>query len=200
MGQNPRVGGAFFSPWFGIESSDNLNLIQPVNPWTGDQWLIYNEYEYFQWSPENNSHVVEPGDILFGSVTFNAREQSYTILHSDLNDSWSVSTKIPVQKTWTGEYKNFKIAYIVFEKVNYFNQYPPDNEVTFFDIKIKYDGQTVKPVWKTDIVDDVCNNRAHIIDSNTVQITWDVDAANPPLKKFELSQSRKSLGKTQVLQ
>ncbi len=25
---NPARGGAFYSPWFGIESSDNLNLIQ----------------------------------------------------------------------------------------------------------------------------------------------------------------------------
>jgi hypothetical protein len=41
-GDNPARGDAFFSPWFGIETSDNLNLIQPVNPWTGDQWEIYN--------------------------------------------------------------------------------------------------------------------------------------------------------------
>ena len=32
---DPVKKGAFFSPWFGIESSDNLNLIQPVNPWDG---------------------------------------------------------------------------------------------------------------------------------------------------------------------
>ena len=31
----PKIPGAFYSPWFGIESSDNLNLIQPVNPWSG---------------------------------------------------------------------------------------------------------------------------------------------------------------------
>ena len=35
VGQNPKRGCAFFSPWYGIEASDNLNLIQPVNPWTG---------------------------------------------------------------------------------------------------------------------------------------------------------------------
>merc|ERR1711907_8830 len=45
----PRHGGAFYSPWFGIESSDNLNLIQPVNPWTGNSWSMY--IEYFQWEP-----------------------------------------------------------------------------------------------------------------------------------------------------
>lgn len=29
-GGNPKQGGAFYSPWFGIETSDNLNLFQPV--------------------------------------------------------------------------------------------------------------------------------------------------------------------------
>ena len=29
-GGNPSQGGAFYSPWFGIETSDNLNLFQPV--------------------------------------------------------------------------------------------------------------------------------------------------------------------------
>jgi len=29
---NPARGGAFYSPWFGIESSDNLNLIQVCLP------------------------------------------------------------------------------------------------------------------------------------------------------------------------
>jgi hypothetical protein len=43
---NPTVDGLFFGIWFGIETSDNLNLIQPVMPWLGDSssgWNIYNE-------------------------------------------------------------------------------------------------------------------------------------------------------------
>jgi hypothetical protein len=42
--QTPVDGGAFWSPWFGVETSDNLNLLQPVNPWVGDSYSIYNEY------------------------------------------------------------------------------------------------------------------------------------------------------------
>jgi len=37
----------------------------------------------------------QAGDVLFGSVTFNADDQSYTMYHSDMNDGWSVSTTIP---------------------------------------------------------------------------------------------------------
>ena len=31
---------AFFSRWFGMDPADNLNLIQPVNPWSGSAWSI----------------------------------------------------------------------------------------------------------------------------------------------------------------
>lgn len=181
VGQNPKQGGAFFSPWFGIESSDNLNLIQPVNPWTGSSWLIYNEY--FQWRPQNNinsaQHKVNPGDVLFGSVTFNPTAQSYTIYHSDVNSGWSVSTDIPVQKVGQG-YKNYTIVYIVYEKDARCQQYPPDGQVTFYDIKVEYDNAQVTPKWTTGIVDDVCNFRAHIVNGSTVQITWDTSMEHTP--------------------
>merc|ERR1712232_1459106 len=85
MGE-PVNKNCFYSPWFGIESSDNLNLIQPVNPWTGREWEIYNEY--FQWRPTHNensrSHVVYPGDLIYGSVTFDEARQEYNIYHADL--------------------------------------------------------------------------------------------------------------------
>lgn len=175
VGQNPVVGGAFFSPWFGIEASDNLNLIQPVNPWVGDSWQIYNEY--FQWSPEYNydsdATTVNPGDVLFGSVTYVPENNTYTIFHSDQTSGWSVTSSIPIQQDDSGNYKNYTIAYIVFEKDADCNQYPPDGSVTFYDIEIQYDGKTVSPAWTTGYVDDVCNNRATIVDEQTVKITWD---------------------------
>ncbi len=31
--KNPRPSQSFYSPWFGIDTADNLNLLQPVNPW-----------------------------------------------------------------------------------------------------------------------------------------------------------------------
>lgn len=171
---DPKETGAFFSPWFGIESSDNKNLIQPVNPWEEDQWYIYNEY--FQWSPEDNkdsrSHEVSAGDILFGSVTFDEDSQSYAMYHSDLNDGWSVSTTIDVQEE-LGVYKNYTMAYFVFEKEARCEQYPPDGKVTFYNISIYWDGEKQSPKWSTSYVDDVCNNRANVIDESTIEITWD---------------------------
>ncbi len=37
---NPRNSNSFYSPWFGIDTADNLNLLQPVNPWLGNEWCV----------------------------------------------------------------------------------------------------------------------------------------------------------------
>ena len=50
---------AFYSPWFGMDPADNLNLIQPVNPWLGGGWAMYTEY--FQWQPVHNSNSDQHG-------------------------------------------------------------------------------------------------------------------------------------------
>jgi len=172
---DPNESGAFFSPWFGIEASDNLNLIQPVNPWVEDHWEIYNEY--FQWEPENNinsnSHHVHAGDTLFGSVTYNPKTKSYTMYHKDLTDGWSVSTTIPIQiDPDTGLHKNFTIAYFVMEKEWDCSQYPANGQVIFYDIKISYSDTRVQPIWTTGFVDDVCSCRATILNSTALEITW----------------------------
>eukprot|EP00026_Physarum_polycephalum_P016542 Phypoly_transcript_17470.p1 GENE.Phypoly_transcript_17470~~Phypoly_transcript_17470.p1 ORF type:complete len:224 (+),score=34.94 Phypoly_transcript_17470:84-755(+) len=171
---NPKRKGAFFSPWFGIESSDNLNLIQPVNPWSGDGWQIYNEY--FQWKPTHNQNSkainVKAGDVVYGQVTYNPNTNAYDMYHSVLATGESVNMSVPIQKDDNGQYKVFTIMYFVFEKVWACDMYPPNNQVTFYDIVAQYDGQTVAPKWNTSYVDDACNNRAQILNETAIQITW----------------------------
>jgi hypothetical protein len=40
-------------------------------------------------------------------------------------------------------------------------------QVTFFDVIVEYDNQVVSPTWTTSYVDDVCNNRAHVLNETT---------------------------------
>lgn len=133
----PAQGGAFYSPWFGIETSDNLNLFQPVNPWLGNSWAGY--IEYFQWQPENNINsaqgTVRPGDIIYGNVSLASDGKSYDSYHSSSN-GWSVRMNVPIQKKGkVGALKEYSIVYFVFEKPANCQQYPPEQKVTFSDIR-----------------------------------------------------------------
>jgi len=180
-GSNPVKSSAFFSPWFGLDTTDNLNLIQPVNPWTGSQWEIYNEY--YQWQPTHNensaSHVVAAGDVLYGSITFNQADESYMLYHKDMTSGWSVNMSVPVQKSGTA-YKNYTIIYFVYEKVAQCSQYPPDGEVTFYNIHVEVGGKDVTSQisWTTAYVEDVCDFRAHVVNTSAIQITWNTKLDN----------------------
>jgi len=183
VGALPIPSGAFFSPWFGIDTSDNMNLLQPVNPWFGSApWQIYTEY--YQWSDGYNSNSeaqsANPGDTLLGRITYMGDgQQAYKIIQTDTTSQVSSSQVQPVQQDGNGVYKNYTIAYVVYEKVNDCNEYPPDGQVTFTSIRVFCNGTQITPQWTTSYVEDVCNNRAHVIAADTIRITWDTSAPNP---------------------
>eukprot|EP01084_Bolivina_argentea_P269685 458385_1 len=178
LNSDPEPVGCYYSPWFGIETSDNLNLIQPVNPWDGlSQWSIYNEY--FQWEPIDNynskSGKTRPGDLIYGSVTFNENKQSYHMIHTDLTNRFTVESDIAVQKDpKTNNYKKYTIGYFVFEKTCTFcTEYPPNNIIIFHNITVYYGGKKIaKPKIITAVVDEICEFKAHVIDDSTISITW----------------------------
>lgn len=150
--------------------------MQPVNPFN-EQWTIYNEY--FQWRPEHNynskMHDVKPGDIIYGSVTYNGDlNNSYTLYITDLNDKWSVNTIIDIQKEQNGQnYKRYTIGYVVFEhECKTCAHYPPDNSIIFYNISMEYNYTKVEPKWTTAVKTDLCNNRASILNESAIQITW----------------------------
>jgi hypothetical protein len=185
VGQSPNPSFAFFSPWFGIDASDNLNLLQPVNPWMGTSWAMYTEY--YQWSPSYNqnsqSHQVNAGDILHGTVTFNGEDQqSYTLTQTDLTTGKTSQQTIPVQKK-NGVHKNYTVQYVVYEKVAQCYQYPPDNQVTFYDIAVFCNGVPYTPQWTTGVVDEVCNFQAHVVSPSQIQITWDSNGKSLPINR-----------------
>lgn len=60
-----KKSSAYYSPWFGMDTSDNMDLIQPVSPYFGyHPWDSDTRYpieggylaytEYYQWKPTHN--------------------------------------------------------------------------------------------------------------------------------------------------
>ena len=145
VGQNPSPSDSFFSPWFGMDPADNLNLIQPVNPWTSDSWSMYTEY--YQWSPEDNSnsdqYSVNAGQTLHGALVYSANSDSYTLTQTIVETGDSSSQVVQCQSG-----KKFTIPYVVYEKTFPCSTYPPDQIVTFKNIIVECDGQVNQILFK----------------------------------------------------
>lgn len=186
---NAPASAAFYSPWIGMDTTDNLNLLQPVNPWMGQSWSFYTEY--FQWSPEDNSNSqsvpTTSGHKLKGSITWNGNQaQSYTILQRDTNDQTHSTQTINVQRDQAGQHKNYTILYVVFEKVAQCPDYPPNEKISFHDLQVECNGAPFKPQWQTAFVEDVCEFRAHVNpqDPHVVNMTWNTQASMTPAQKI----------------
>ena len=120
--------------------------------------------------------------MLYGNITFDEAAQAYTVFHSS-SDGWHVTTTIKVQRHLDGVYKNYTIAYFVFEKVAQCAQYPPNNNVTFYNISIEWEGSRLQPQWSSAFVEDACNNRgthAHIAPHTQPTHTLSHTPPSPP--------------------
>lgn len=182
VGENAKHSRSFYSPWFGMDPADNLNLIQPVNPWSGRSWSMYTEY--YQWSPTYNSNSqqlsVSAGQTLHGSLVYNA-DDSYTLSQTVVETGATSSQVVQCQ-----EGKKFTIPYVVYEKTFPCRTYPPDNSVTFRNIIVECDGSdcTQEVSWQAKVKDANCDMTAHVdsaslpTDSNEISITWNVNAAS----------------------
>eukprot|EP00163_Fabomonas_tropica_P027436 TRINITY_DN5286_c0_g1_i2.p1 TRINITY_DN5286_c0_g1~~TRINITY_DN5286_c0_g1_i2.p1 ORF type:complete len:284 (-),score=87.89 TRINITY_DN5286_c0_g1_i2:145-969(-) len=177
VSNNPRPSFAFFSPWFGADTTDNLFLIQPVNPWEGGQWNGY--CENFIWQPVYNqdspSFSVSPGQTMHGIMTYDASSDSYNVTQScvETGATSSLQAKVPNGKKVT-------IPYVVYEKTWPCRDYPSDEKVTFYDIKASCDNQdcTSQVKWEAKVKDANCDFAAHINSNNTIDITWNTQAAS----------------------
>merc|ERR1719272_1002029 len=113
VSNNPSSSSAFFSPWFGMDPLDNLNLIQPVNPWSGGEWSMYTEY--FQWKPTHNSNSpqkgVEAGQTLHGFLIYDTATDSYNLTQTVVETGATSYQNVRCQ--WG---KKYKLPYVVYEK------------------------------------------------------------------------------------
>lgn len=180
VGADPKRSRAFFSPWFGMDPDDNLNLIQPVNPWGQGAWSMYTEY--YQWSPTHNSnsrsYTVKAGQTLHGSLVYDDKSDSYTLTQT-IVETGDTSTQVVACQNG----KKYTLPYVVYEKTWTCADYPPDEIVTFRDIYIECDGTdcTAATEWEGKVKDDNCNMAAHIAQNSTateISITWDTSLSS----------------------
>jgi len=168
---------AFYSPWFGMDPNDNLNLIQPVNPWSGTAWSMYTEY--YQWQPTKNSnsksYAVSPGDTLQGTLTYDASTDSYLLQQHNLKTGDISSQTVVCQNG-----KAYRIPYIVYEKVWPCADYPPTQMVNFTINAAECDGVDCKNQiqWAAKVKDANCQMAAHILSQTSISITWNIKAAS----------------------
>jgi len=173
----PKRSSSFYSPWFGMDPSDNLNLIQPVNPWMGNKWVMYTEY--YQWRPTHNSNSpqqpVNAGQTLHGSLQYSASSDSYLLSQVVVETGRKSSQEVKCQNG-----KKYVIPYVVYEKLTSCGNYPPDGKVLFENITAECDGKdcTKEIKWEAKVKDRNCNMQAHINTDGTISITWDISAVS----------------------
>lgn len=175
IGATPTTSRAYFSPWFGMDPDDNLNLIQPVNPWTRSSWSMYTEY--YQWIPTHNSNSksydASAGQTLHGALIYNESTDSYLLSQTIVETNETSSQIVACQSG-----KTYRLPYVVYEKTFPCKDYPPDEQVVFYDIIAECDGVDCVNdiVWSPKVKDPNCDMTAHILDSTTISITWNTSS------------------------
>jgi len=176
VSDNAKSSSAFYSPWFGMDPPDNLNLLQPVNPWGGSSWTAYTEY--YQWSPTKNVNsktiTVKAGQTLHGTISYENTTDSYVISQTVVETGASSSQTVKAQSA-----KKFDLPYVVYEKVWTCTTYPPDGVVTFRNITIFCDYAlcTNNVKWTAAVKDSNCQMAAHVDKyPQEISITWNPKA------------------------
>jgi len=170
--------------WFGIETSDNLNLIQPILYWF-NEWYGFNEY--YQWSPEVDNQTVaylapNPANRLYANITYqgDTSPPTYKVIIENLSVPQVVTMVIPIQTVGTtsgdGEpsavYKRYTTVYVVHEHITDCNSLPPNDYLAFHDIYVEWGNVGFPPIWTTGIVDDYCSSRATNESYSRVSLSW----------------------------
>jgi len=183
VSDDPSRSNAFYSPWFGMDPGDNLNLVQPVNPWEGGGWQMYTEY--YQWSPSHNSnsraYSVKAGQTLHGVVAYDSSSDSYELTQTIVETGAKSSQVVKCQSG-----KKYVIPYVVYEKEWTCSDYPPDGKVTFHSIAVECDGVdcTQAVAWQAKVKDPNCDMQAHVESGskataeNEISITWNTKMAS----------------------
>ena len=169
----PKNNGGSPAFWFGLQTDNGDGaLVQPImSKWLGDSFYMFQEI--FDWTSFNDHQTtpikVSEGDIIQAEVTFVKESNTYKMT---MNSSGT-------KETSTYEYqllqtKTESQAYFVLEhQPNNCNELPPNGMVSWTNIEIDVNYEKVQsPTFLSQEESPKCGSKAIVVDSSTVNITW----------------------------
>eukprot|EP00011_Vannellida_sp_DIVA3-517-6-12_P008657 CAMPEP_0114603412 /NCGR_PEP_ID=MMETSP0168-20121206/9_1 /TAXON_ID=95228 ORGANISM="Vannella sp., Strain DIVA3 517/6/12" /NCGR_SAMPLE_ID=MMETSP0168 /ASSEMBLY_ACC=CAM_ASM_000044 /LENGTH=219 /DNA_ID=CAMNT_0001814197 /DNA_START=28 /DNA_END=687 /DNA_ORIENTATION=- len=169
----PTTTGGDPAFWPGIEDSKQQSVIQPILKWINRRWYIFNEYV----TPEGRDYQtfhepVSPGDTIFMEITYYSHNTSYVMHIASQETGYENYLSYTPQAGY-----QYTDAYFSFEhQPNTCAQYPPSNNITFFDTNLSVGGIPVTPSWTTGEVNPACDSTVNVVSPTVVQFLWDSEA------------------------
>jgi len=174
-----RDGGNAPGWWFGIEPEPAMDLIQPILAY-GDGQSEYTAFNgEFDWHDggwfQSPGFTVQPGAVLFASVTYDQSSNSYIMDIQNQNATGQrVRSKRPIKYS-----EVYTDVYVVTEhQPNSCSEYPANGGITFYDISIAWENVvSADPNWQAFQYQPACNSQAHVVSPSEVSFSWDTSDA-----------------------
>jgi hypothetical protein len=170
--------------WFGLQTSKgNGALIQPILAYgyKGDVYSIFNacfDWTDGSWHTSPETYTVKPGDTITSSV-YKSGDREFTMVISSKDTGKTITTPYTLQKKQTLAEST---AYFVLEhQPRTCKAYPASGDCKFENIYVEVAGKEVTPTWTAAHVENACNSEAVIVDSKTIDFTWDTKADAPTM-------------------
>lgn len=111
---------------------------------------------------------MSPGDVVFGSVTYDAKNQQYIQYMNVSSSSSSVGMNIAVQpgQVYTDAY------FVIEHQPDNCDEYPASGSVTFTNINIAWNNKPAVPMWQPHQFQVACKSNVNIISSSSMNFTW----------------------------
>jgi len=163
--------------WNGVEPDDNTGVLQPVLQWGasaaggGVYWTLASWYVNNQGTAYYTPlFKVAVGDVILGTNTYNAANQSWTIIATSKKTGKQGRFNMkPLQST------DFTYGYNTLEAYNVddcTNDYPSTNKIIFNNIKVATAGKPVTPQWVVKTQTPSCQENAQVQSPTQTSISW----------------------------
>lgn len=169
--------------WFGVMDKDGDGaLVQPILAYgyQGSHYTIFNgvfDWTDGSWHTSPEKYSVQPGDTISSSVTYNKAADSYTMRISSLQLGKTITTDYAIERRQSEPESS--AVFVLEHQPLRCKAYPTSGTMSFENIYLEVDGKAVVgPKWSALQEQPACDSKAVIVDSQTIQFTWDTSSAS----------------------